>query len=146
MRISVAVGVKNLWNDSIHSRSIDTAESLLEALSIAITASAAPQVSVGDESVAIEGQTGVQLIAGLLPLLRADGGNDGKRLSQIDTNENGGAMDRLLPILHPAVAKRYALLVRHGIDAPALISVEAMSVQQRETALAAAGHAAPDDA
>ena len=111
-----------------------------------VTASAVPQVSAGAEIVAIEGQTVAQLIAELLPLLRADGGNDGKRLSQIDTNENGGAMDRLLPILHPPVAGRYTLLVRHGIDAAASISVEAVSVQQRETALAAAGHAAPDDA
>jgi hypothetical protein len=111
-----------------------------------VTASTTPLVSPGDELTAIQGQAAAPLIAELLPLLRADGANDGKRLSQIDSNENGGAMDRLFPILHPPVAGRYALVVRHGIDSPMRVSVEATTLRRREAALAASGHALPDEA
>lgn len=111
-----------------------------------VTASADPQLSTGDEVIAIDGRPAAALIAELLPLLRADGSNDGKRLSQIDSGENGGAMDRLFPLLHPPVGGRYALLIRRGSDTPFEASVQATSSERREAVLASAGHPEPDDA
>jgi hypothetical protein len=77
-----------------------------------VTASADPQVPVNTELLRIDGRTPAELIADVMPYLRADGSNDGKRLSQLDSGENGNAMDRLLPLLHPPGGRGYALTLR----------------------------------
>jgi C-terminal processing protease CtpA/Prc len=86
------------------------------------------------------------LIAELMPYLRADGGNDGKRLSQLDHDRNGGALDRLLPLLHPPGAGSYALRLRPRGGGPIDVTVAAMTADERERLLTAAGQPMPGTA
>lgn len=110
-----------------------------------VTASADPAVPANAELLAIDGRTPATLVAELLPYLRADGSSDGKRLSQIDGDENGGAMDRLLPLLHPPGTDGYALRFRPRGGRTIEAVVAAMSVTDREAKLSAAGLAPEDE-
>ncbi len=115
-----------------------------------ITASSDPQLRSGDELLAIDGRPASALIAELMPYLRADGSNDGKRRSQLDSGVNGSAMDRLFPLLHPPVGGRYTLTYsrdsgRTGALATS-VSLAATSVADRESELAAAGQPEPTEA
>jgi C-terminal processing protease CtpA/Prc len=115
-----------------------------------ITASSDPHLRAGDELVAIDGRPASALIDELMPYLRADGSNDGKRRSQLDSGVNGGAMDRLFPLLHPPVGERYTLVYRRRSyrpgSPPASVSVETTRVADRESELAAAGQPEPAEA
>lgn len=104
-----------------------------------VTASANPQVPANAELLRIDGRTPAALVAEFMPYLRADGSNDGKRLSQLDSGENGGAMDRLLPLLHPPGAQGYVLTLRPRGGKPREATVAAMSIDARERLLTAAG-------
>lgn len=102
---------------------------------IRVLASATPAVPAGSELLAIEGQTPDDIATALLPYLRADGQHsDGKRLAQLDDDANGGAMQRLFPLLFPPGAEGWRLRLGDGreVRAPVLTSVE------REQALQAA--------
>ncbi|WEN14884.1 S41 family peptidase [Rhodanobacter sp. AS-Z3] len=112
-----------------------------------VTASAELKVPVNAELLSIDGRTPVVLANEFMPYLRADGNSDGKRLSQIDSNVDGGAMDRLLPLLHPPATAGYVLRFRphdrhtgkvigQGIDE---VTVAGMPVVERENRLMAAG-------
>ncbi len=87
-----------------------------------------------------------QLAREWLPYLRADGSSDGKRLSQIDSTVDGGAMDRLLPLLHAPVDGRYSLRVRRAGARATTVSIAGMRVAQRERLLEKAGRAAESEA
>jgi C-terminal processing protease CtpA/Prc len=78
-----------------------------------------------------------------MPYLRADGSNDGKRLSQLDSGENGNAMDRFLPLLHPPGARGYALTLRPRGGTRREVTVTAMTANERERLLIAAGKPMP---
>jgi hypothetical protein len=108
-----------------------------------VTASAVPQVPVNAELLEIDGRTPAALIVDFMPYLRADGGNDGKRLSQLDSNENGGAMDRLLPLLHPPGAGGYTLKIRPSGGKVREVTVPAMTAGERERLLTAIGNPLP---
>lgn len=80
-----------------------------------VTGSAVPGVQAGAELLAVDGRGITEIVDALLPLLRADGehaGARGKRLSQLDSGPNGGAMDRLFPLRFPPPAGGYRLRVR----------------------------------
>lgn len=111
-----------------------------------VTASADPRVPVHAELLRIDGRTPTALIADILPFLRADGSNDGKRLSQLDNDANGGALDRWLPMLHPPGADGYALQFRPHGGRVAETTVAPMTVEARERQLAAAGQPMPGEA
>ncbi len=104
-----------------------------------VTASAAPEVRQGAELLAIDGRSIVAITAALLPLLHADGrhaGARGKRLSQLDSGPNGGAMDRLFPLCFPTAAKHRALTLREP-GAHGLRRVSVPLVKEAERALPA---------
>ena len=108
-----------------------------------VTASVDPRVPADAEILSIDGRTPAALVAEFLPYLRADGGNDGKRLSQLDSDENGGALERLLPLLHPPGADGYRMRLRengHEVE----VVVPGLPVTERERRLAAAGAAQAD--
>lgn len=111
-----------------------------------VTASADAALKPLDEIRSIDGRPMPTLIAELLPYLRADGSSDGKRRVQLDTGTQGGALDRLLPILHPPVDGAYRLVVRSPSGTEREVRVSAMRLEQRDTVLAAAGVTPPDDA
>ncbi len=102
---------------------------------ILVVASAAPAVPAGSELLAIEGLSPAKIAAALMPYLRADGSSDGKRLVQLDDDANGGAMQRLFPLLFPPGPEGWRLRLANGreVRAPVLTAAE------REQALRAAG-------
>ena len=109
---------------------------------ILVAASASTVVPAGSELLAIDGRTPTEIAAALLPYLRADGSSDGKRLAQLDDDANGGAMQRLFPLLFPPAPAGWRVLLAGGRE----MSVPAMTAAERERALQAAGWRAPDPA
>lgn len=104
-----------------------------------VIASADSSVHKGDELLAIGGRTPAEIVADLLPYLRADGSNDGKRRAQLDSNVDGGALDRFLPLLHPPANGRYALNLQGADGKKRSVSAGAMSAVARERLLKEAG-------
>lgn len=159
-RIAAAVRCGHTWTNPVNqSPAVQAALAALPALPVRVrllgerllvTASADPRVPADAEILAIDGRTPAALVADFLPYLRADGGNDGKRLSQLDSDVNGGAMERLLPLLHPPGAEGYRVRLRpddgREDDGREIeVVVHGMSTALRERRLAAAG-AVPADA
>lgn len=107
-----------------------------------VTGSATAGVDRGMELVAVDGRRASDLAATMLPYLRADAGADATRLSQLTHDEDGGALDRLLPLLFPPVDGGYRLQVRDTAG-PRELRVAATSVAARTAALAAAGLGEP---
>jgi Peptidase family S41 len=152
-RITAAVRCGHTWTNTLnqapavqHALSAQPALPLRVRLlenRLLVTASADPQVPVNAELLTIDGRTPASLIAEFLPYLRADGSNDGKRLSQLDSNGNGGAMDRLLPLLHPPGARGYLLKFRPHGGKTREATVAAMTVGARERLLTATGQPMP---
>jgi hypothetical protein len=70
-----------------------------------------------------------------MPYLRADGSSDGKRLAQLDDDENGGAMQRLFPLRFPPGAAGWLLRLAGGRE----VRVAPLSAAARQAALQAAG-------
>lgn len=104
-----------------------------------ITGSAVPGLQAGAELLAVDGRGMAEIVETLLPLLRADGehaGARGKRLSQLDSGPNGGAMDRLFPLRFPPPAGRYRLRVRPAPGAAVQeIDAAAMALAARDKLL-----------
>lgn len=109
---------------------------------IRVLASATPEVPAGSEILAIDGRTPAEIAALLLPYLRADGSSDGKRLAQLDDDDNGGAMQRLFPLLMPPPAEGWRLRLAGGRE----VRVAAVTATAREQALQATSWRAPDRA
>jgi C-terminal processing protease CtpA/Prc len=109
-----------------------------------IDGSAVDTLAPGAELLAIDGRDVSHIVAELLPYLRADGDADGKRLAQIDHGENGGAMDRLFPLLHPPREGAYQLQLR-AADGVRLLTVSATTMKARATRLAERGVVEPSD-
>ncbi len=108
---------------------------------IGVLASAAPGVSAGSEILAIDGRSPGEIATALLPYLRADGSSDGKRLAQLDDDENGGAMQRLFPLRLPPGEAGWRLRLRTDE-----VTVTPVSAAAREQALKAAGWQPPSTA
>lgn len=156
-RIAAAVRCGHTWTNPLNQGlKVQDALALLPALPLhvrllegrlLVTASADPKIPVNAELLTIDGRTPTVLASELIPYLRADGHSDGKRLSQIDSNVDGGAMDRLLPLLHPPGASGYTLSFRphDGRTSVALgqkidvALVTGMLVAERERRLKASG-------
>ena len=148
-RLAASIRCGHTWTNPLNQgASMQDALAQLSALPVRIrllegrllvSASADPKLAPGDEILGIDGRSPAQLVREWLPYLRADGSSDGKRLSQIDSTVDGGAMDRLLPLLRAPVEGRYAVRIRRAGARPAIVSVAGMPVTQRERTLAAAG-------
>lgn len=110
-----------------------------------VTGSTAVSIPAGTELLAIDGHATAEIVQALMPYLRADGSSDGKRLAQIDSGPNGGAMDRLFPILFPPREGRYALRVRDAKGRERSLHVAATTSAARDEALARRGIAPPDE-
>lgn len=106
-----------------------------------VEASAAPGVPAGSEVLTIDGRTPADITALLMPYLRADGSSDGKRLAQLDDNANGGAMQRLFPLLVPPSPAGWRLQLADGRT----VNVAPTTAAAREQALRAAGWAPADN-
>ncbi len=148
-RLAASVRCGHTWTNPLNqSQALQEALGLLPALPLRVRllegrllviASADPLVFANDEVLAIDGASPRALAVEFMPYLRADGSSDGKRLSQIDSTVNGGAMDRLLPLLHPPRDGRYALRLRNPAGQVREVAVAAMQAGERERALTARG-------
>ncbi len=156
-RIAAVLRCGHTWTNPLNQgQSVQDAIAALPALPLRVrllegrllvTASADRNVPNNVELLTIDGRTPSALANEFMPYLRADGGSDGKRLSQLDSNVDGGAMDRLLPLLHPPGAHGYRLRFRPlGGQTGAAISpavkeamVAGMPINERERRLLKAG-------
>ena len=106
-----------------------------------VTGSSLAAIAPGAELIAVDGQTVDHLVQALLPGLRADGrspGSDAKRLSQLDTGPNGGAMDRLFPLRFPPGPAGWRLRVQDSPgSSPRELMVAPTTVADRGLALPA---------
>lgn len=109
-----------------------------------VTESADPAIARHDEILAIDGRPIADIVAALLPAIRADGSSDGKRLAQFNTDEQGGVLDRLLPLAFPPTDGRYRLRLRSPDGREHEARIAGQPVPVREAALARAGVAAED--
>jgi hypothetical protein len=104
-----------------------------------ITGSMATGVIQGSELLAIDGRPVAQIASALLPYIRADAvgaSAAGKRWSQLDSGNNGGAMDRLFPLLFAPGSGGYSLRVRDTAQATARdVQVAAVTLVDRERLL-----------
>ncbi len=76
----------------------------------------ADDVLPGDTIESVNGQPTPSLIAELMPLIRADGDNDGKRRALLDFRHRKEfeSIDVFLPLLYPPSGGRYAITLRRG--------------------------------
>jgi len=111
-----------------------------------VLASAAPGVSRGDEMLSIDGVPARQMVARLMPYLRADDASDGKRWRQLGHDRfDHSAMDTVWPLLAPPVDGHYRLEVRDATGATRTLRVPALTLEAPEQALAAQGVAPMND-
>ena len=110
-----------------------------------VTGSIAPGVAAGAELLAIAGRPAAAIAAALQPYLRADGlGPDiaATKQAQLDSGVNGGAMDRLFPLLMPPREGRYVLTLRDSpLQPPRDLEVAAVTQAERDRALTAPSEA-----
>ncbi|MEZ4399963.1 MAG: S41 family peptidase [Kofleriaceae bacterium] len=149
--IGAAIRCGHTWTNPLNQRA-DVRDEVLGAADklpvevrliedrLLVTGSATAAVVAGTELAAVDGVPPAAMVAELLPYLRADGSNDGKRRAQLDHGEDGGALDLLWPLLHPPVDGHYRLSV---VDATGRrdVVVPATTAAARTAAIAAAGGA-----
>lgn len=153
-RISASLRCGHTWTNPLNqSEAMKAALAQLPALPfhvqmiqrrMLVTASNDDAVAEQDEVLSVDGRPIEALIAALMPYLRADGSSEGKRVVQLSHNAEGGALDRLLPLLHPPQEGRYSLRLRNPKGQVREVIVAGQPATQRDAALAAAGHA-PED-
>jgi Peptidase family S41 len=100
-----------------------------------VTRSYAPELRAGTEVLAIDGRPVAQILADLMPYARADGGNDAKRVSDLEVQGRGRyeAFDVYFPLVHPRDESRpFALEIRAAPGDPARkLQVTAMAAKDR---------------
>lgn len=104
-----------------------------------VTGSMRADIAPGAEVLTIDGQSSATIVSSLMPYIRADGGldgsTDGKRLSQLDSGSNGGAMDRLFPLRFPPQGGGFDLsLCDAPGKAPRSLRVSAVREAERDAA------------
>jgi C-terminal processing protease CtpA/Prc len=136
---------------AIKQRLLDAADKLPLTMTLVegrwlVLASAAPGVSAGDEVVAIDGRPAAQVVASMLPYLRADGSSDGKRLRQLGHDRpDYSMMDIVFPLLSPPSGGTYRLEVRRGAAPARTVDVKATTLAARAASLQAQGKQAPSE-
>jgi hypothetical protein len=96
------------------------------------------RLAAGTEVLSIDGLPAPALLQALLPLARADGGNDGKRRRQMEVTgiDTWEAFDLYLPLLFPQTVARaeVTLAVRAPGGRPRSVAVALMTAAQRAAA------------
>lgn len=155
-RLAAAVRCGHTWTNPLNQS--DPMQARLAALPILpvhvrllgdrllVTASSDAAIRSNDEILGIESRSAADLVADLMSYLRADGSSDGKRRSQIDSTVDGGALDRLLPLLHPPADGYYRVRLRDPRGVVRNAAVATTTIKARESALLAAGIVPESDA
>lgn len=105
-----------------------------------VLGSALPGVAAGDELLTIDGFGSNDVVAMMLPYLRADGSSDGKRLRQLSHDRmDYSMMDIVWPLLSPPMNGVYRLAVRTGMGAVRSVDARATTMAARSASLKAQG-------
>ena len=103
----------------------------------------------GSEVLTIDGVRAATVLARLLPLVRADGSNDGKRVSLLEVQGRGKyeAFDVYFPLLYPSDSSSFELRVRGpGASRVERVVVAAQTAGDRRSAQLASSETAAADA
>ena len=97
------------------------------------------RLAPGTTILSINGMSSEHILAALLPLARADGANDAKRVDQmgVQGNDRYEAFDLYFPMLFPQSTTTMALRVREIDGSEAGFSVTALTYEQRIAPIAA---------
>lgn len=105
-----------------------------------VLGAATPGIAAGDEVLTIDGHTTAEVVAMMLPYLRADGSSDGKRLRQLGHDRLGDSMmDVVWPLLAPPADGVYTLTVKSGNGAIHKVHAGATTLAARAASLQAQG-------
>lgn len=109
-----------------------------------VLGSAAAGIASGDELLTIDGHGSADVLAAMLPYLRADGSSDGKRLRQLSHDRpDYSMMDIVWPLLSPPVDGVYRLDVRTGDGAVRTVNATAITLAARSASLQVLGVVPP---
>lgn len=114
-----------------------------------VTADYAPEANLprGTEIVSINGVPARAILDSLLPLARADGGNDAKRVAYLEVQgqERFQPFDVLYPLVFPVQAPRFVLTVRRpGATTTRRVTVVALTAAERRAQGGAVAEPADD--
>lgn len=89
----------------------------------------------GTEVLELNGTKAADVLAKLMTVGRADGGNDAKRVASLEVRGTGRyeAFDVYYPLFFPAAGERFELLVREPGAATSTVKVAAQTHEQRKT-------------
>jgi C-terminal processing protease CtpA/Prc len=93
-----------------------------------------PRLTPGAEILAIDGTPTGKILSRLLTVSRADGGNDAKRINNMEVTgiEQYPAFDLYFPMLYPQTGSSFRLKVRpQPAAAPIALTVDALTYEQR---------------
>jgi hypothetical protein len=108
-----------------------------------------PRLRAGTEILAIDGRPVGEILRALLPLARADGGNDAKRASSLEVRgyDRFEAFDIYFPLLFPPPSATFELSLRNGeTQAPESLRVSGQSLEARLAAMRAGADPGPEGA
>jgi hypothetical protein len=93
-----------------------------------------PRLAPGAQVLAVDGADSASLLARMLPLVRADGHNDDKRVSMLEVagRERYEAFDVLLPLLQPLGQRLRLRVLPAGASAPVDVEVAAVTTAERK--------------
>lgn len=96
---------------------------------------AVPNFPAGTEVLSIDGTPAREVLAQLVPLARADGANDAKRIAYLEVRAQARyhAFDILYPLVFPVRDGRFALVVRTPDGATRAENADAMNGAERRT-------------
>ena len=105
-----------------------------------VLASADASIAAGDEILAVNSINATDMVAMMMPYLRADGSSDGKRLQQLNHNRGDySQMDIVWPLLSPPKNSLYALAIRKSSGQKISLTVKSTTLAIREKSLAEQG-------
>ncbi len=105
-----------------------------------VLASADASIAAGDEILSVNGIKAADMVAMMMPYLRADGNSDGKRLQQLNHNRGDySQMDIVWPLLSPPKDGLYAIAVRKTSGKKLSVTVKSTELTIREKSLAEQG-------
>lgn len=99
-----------------------------------IEKSVAKEIKAGDEVIEINGKPVSTILSDLLPLVKADGGNEGKRRYDLQVSGAGEfeTFDIFFPLVYPPLDGKYTVLLK-GAKKP--VAVDAVSRKDRKAKL-----------
>ena len=101
-----------------------------------VLASADASIAAGDEILSVNGINTKDMVAMMMPYLRADGNSDGKRLQQLNHNRGDySQMDIVWPLLSPPKDGLYAITVRKTSGQRLSVTVKSTQLKIRANAL-----------